>query len=262
MRSSRGRRIIQIDEVVETLGSMVEPDAVIAADPALVADAFVHWLNKAEIPSTQATDSIDQQALKELLPLPSESQTPGTVDYPRALERINAAMDPDRLFVTDGGRFLQEAWTRIDVSKPANMLLSIGVGAIGCGMGYAIGAGVARPGQPMLYVTGDGGLMLGGLAEFTSVVREKLDMVCVICNDAAYGAEYVQFEDRQMDPSMSQFQWPSLAGVATAMGAKAMQVTSSEELDSAIAAIESFKPGGGPMVIELMLDPAAVTRSH
>ncbi|MEM7251117.1 MAG: thiamine pyrophosphate-binding protein [Pseudomonadota bacterium] len=256
------RRIIQVDDMVETLGRLVEPDVVIAADPALVADAFLHWLDEAEIPSSQATDSIDLEALKEGPPLPSECKTPGTVDFPRALDRINAAMDPERLFVTDAGRFLQEVWWRIDVSKPANMLLSIGVGAIGLGIGHAIGAGVARPGQPILFVTGDGGLMMGGLAEITSVVREKLDMICVICNDAAYGAEYVQFEDRQMDPGMSQFEWPSLAAVARSMGAKGLQVTSDQELDAAIADIEGYKTGDGPLVIELMLDPASVTRLH
>ncbi|MEM7404749.1 MAG: thiamine pyrophosphate-binding protein [Pseudomonadota bacterium] len=257
-----GRRLIQVDDMVDTLGQLVEPDVAIAADPALVASTFLHWLDEAEIPSSQATDLIDPEALKEPPPMPAESKTPGTVDYPRALERINTAMDPNRLFITDAGRFLQDAWWRIDVSEPANMLLSIGVGAIGLGMGTAVGAGVARPGQPILYVTGDGGLMMGGLAEFTSVVREKLDMVCVICNDAAYGAEYVQFEDRQMDPGMSQFDWPSLAGVAESLGARGLRVSSDEELDRAIAIVEAYKPGDGPTVIELMLDPAAVTRLH
>lgn len=257
-----GRRVIHVDEMEASVGRYIEPDAAIYADPALVADAFVGWLDEAEIPSSQSTDTIDPDALKEPTPLPPESKAEGTVDFPRALNRINAAMDPERLFITDAGRFLQEAWWRIDVTKPANMLLSIGVGAIGMGMGHAVGAGVARPGQPILYVTGDGGLMMGGLAEITSVVREKLDMIMLICNDAAYGAEYVQFEDRQMDPGMSQFEWPSLAGIARSMGVKGMRVTSNAELDDAVAAIEAYKPGDGPMVVEMMLDPAAITRLH
>ncbi|MEM7441091.1 MAG: thiamine pyrophosphate-binding protein [Pseudomonadota bacterium] len=257
-----GRRVIHVDNTPASIGRYVAPDAAIAADPALTADAFVHWLDEAEIQSSQATDTMDKDALREPTPMPPLAPMDGTVDFPRALDRINAAMDPERIFVTDAGRFLQEAWWRIDVSKPANMLLAIGVGSIGLGIGHAIGAAVARPGQPVLFVTGDGGLMMGGLAEITSVVRENLDMVILICNDAAYGAEYVQFEDRQMDPGMSQIEWPSLAGVAQSMGAKGMRVTSDTELDEAIAALEAYKPGDGPFVIDMMLNPAAITRLH
>ena len=257
-----GRRLIQVDDDPRYLGKMTQADAALSADPGLTAEAFVKWLDAAEIPSSQATDTIDPKALTEPVPLPRNLHTPGTVDFPTALLALNDALPADRLFSSDAGRFLQEAWTRIDVNAPANMLLTIGVGAIGMGMGYAIGAGVARPEQTQLYLTGDGGLMMGGLAEFTSAVREKLDMIMVVCNDNAYGAEYVQFEDRQMDPGMSQFSWPSFAGVARAMGATATTVSSDAEIELAVAAIKERKPDDGPMVIELMLDPANITRLH
>jgi len=257
-----GRRVIQVDNTPSSVGCHLTPDAALAADPGITAAAFVRWLDAAEIPSSRATDSIAPKALKQPIPLPPEMPMAGTVDFPRALIRINAAMDPDRIFVTDGGRFLQEAWWRIDVSRPANMLLTVGVGAIGLGMGHAIGAAVARPGQPVLYLTGDGGLMMGGLAELATAVRENLDMVMVICNDGAYGAEYVQFEDRQMDPGLSRFDWPCLAGVARSLGARAMRVTSGAELDESVAAISAYTSGTGPLVIDLRLNPAAITRLH
>jgi len=101
--------------------------------------------------------------------------------------------------------------------------------------------------------------MMGGLAEFSSVVRENLDMVTVICNDSAYGAEYIQFEDRQMDPGLSTFNWPSFAAMAETMGAKGIRVTSLAELDAALSAISDVC---GPVLLELVLDPAAMPRMH
>ncbi len=101
--------------------------------------------------------------------------------------------------------------------------------------------------------------MMGGLAEFTSAVRENLDLVVVVCNDNAYGAEYVQFEDRQMDPALSTFQWPSFAAMAAAMGAKGLRAASLEELD---AALEVSTATDGPVLLELALDPAAMPRMH
>ncbi|MEM9011738.1 MAG: thiamine pyrophosphate-dependent enzyme [Pseudomonadota bacterium] len=254
-----GCRLVQVDDMPASLGRRARPDAALVGAPDLVVETMLKWLDEAEIPSSRATDTLDAAALKEAPPLPAATNRAGTVDLSRALQRIDATLDAERVFVTDGGRFCNEAWSRISVTGPRNMLLSTNVAAIGLGMGYAIGAAVARPDQPTLLVTGDGGFMMGGLAEFTSAVREKLDLVVVVCNDNAYGAEYVQFEDRQMDPVMSLFNWPSLADAATALGAAAVQVSSEEDLDKAVETIEGRD---GPVLIELILDPANVPRLH
>ncbi len=84
-------------------------------------------------------------------------------------------------------------------------------------------------------------------------------MLTVICNDSAYGAEYIQFEDRQMDPALSTFAWPSFASMAEAMGAKGLRVTSLEELDAALEVLSGMT---GPALLELALDPAAMPRMH
>ena len=183
-----GMRVVQIDDDIRQLGHRHSPDVMLNGDPSLVAETIMYWLDEAEIPSSQATDMINQDSLHEGFPLSKPLNVPGTLDYSHALELINAVLPEDRLFVSDGGRFMTEAWCRIVVSKPNNFILSINTGAIGMGMGYAIGAAVARPKHKTLFVCGDGGFMMGGLAEFSSAVREGLNMVTVICNDSAYGA--------------------------------------------------------------------------
>ncbi|MEP1206804.1 MAG: thiamine pyrophosphate-binding protein [Rhizobiaceae bacterium] len=254
-----GRRLIQIDDDPRQIGRRAQPDAAIVGNPGLVAQTFIGWLDEAEIPSSRATDTLDVEELKKPLDLPSEKNAPGTIDLSRALIRISEALGPDKLLVTDGGRFLNEAWTRVDVSGPQNILLTTNTGAIGLGVGYAIGAAVGRPDQPTMLVIGDGGLMMGGLAELTTAVREKLNLIVVVCNDSAYGAEYVQFEDRQMDPSLSLFNWPSFAETAKALGGKGVVATSMEELEQGLAMLEDRD---GPLLIELKLDPATVPRLH
>lgn len=254
-----GRRVIRVDTNPLELSHRWLPDAALTGDAGLVANTLLHWLDEAEIPSSRATDTIDPLALREPPPVERLGNAPGTVDLSRAMIRLDEALPKDRVFVTDGGRFMGATWTRIGVSGPENMLLSINVGAIGMGMGYAIGAAVARPDQKVLFVTGDGGFMMGGIGEYVSAVRENLNMVTVICNDGAYGAEYIQFQDRQMDPSMSTFDWPSLAGVAEAMGATAVRVCNDDDLDHAAEVIRTTE---GPVLIELVLDPAAIPRLH
>lgn len=254
-----GARVVQIDDDPRQLGRRHRPDAMLVSDPALAAETIMHWLDEAEIPSSQATDAIDAAALRAGHSLPKPTNAEGTLDFSAALEAINTALPEDRVFVSDGGRFMTEAWCRIGVTTPENFLLSINVGAIGMGMGYAIGAAVARPDQKTVFVTGDGGFMMGGLAEYSSVVREGLNMLTIICNDSAYGAEYIQFEDRQMDPALSTFQWPSFAAMAEAMGATGLKITSMDELTAALAVANDTR---GPVLIDLALDPAAMPRMH
>ena len=99
--------------------------------------------------------------------------------------------------------------------------------------------------------------MMGGLTEFNTAVRLGLQMVVVVCNDAAYGAEHIQFLDRQMDPSLTEFHWPSFAEVATSLGGTGIEVASDGELEQALA---SLKTRNGPVLIELRLDPHDVPR--
>ena len=130
-------------------------------------------------------------------------------------------------------------------------------GAIGQGLQQAIGAGVAAPDRPVVLFTGDGGFMMGGINEFNTAVRLGLDMIVILANDSAYGAEHIQFLDRKMDPSLTQFDWPSFAEVATSLGGTGLEVRSAEDLEQAITAIEGRT---GPILIDLKLDPNDVPR--
>ncbi|MGH1575880.1 thiamine pyrophosphate-dependent enzyme [Planktotalea sp.] len=99
--------------------------------------------------------------------------------------------------------------------------------------------------------------MMGGVTEFSTAVRTKRDLIVIICNDSAYGAEHIQMLDRQMEPSLTEFVWPSFADVAKSLGGEGVTVASPEDLEVAIKMIQSCK---SPMIIELKLDPNKVPR--
>ncbi|MEO1612944.1 MAG: thiamine pyrophosphate-dependent enzyme, partial [Pseudomonadota bacterium] len=254
-----GKRIIQINDDPKQIARLAPADAALAADPALAAGAIMRWLDEADVASSRAVDDLDPSELRAPHPIEKVSPGQGCVELTEALIRLNEVLPEGRLFVSDGGRFMGAAWLRIDVARPEDFLLPINTGSIGLGMCHAIGAAIARPEQPTVLATGDGGFMMGGLNEFAAAVREDLDLTIILCNDNAYGAEYVQFADRQMDPALSMFTWPSLAKVAEAMGGTGVQVTDAAGLDAACDAIAARS---GPLLIELMLDPAAVPRLH
>ena len=166
-------------------------------------------------------------------------------------------MTKERIQVTDGGRFMTEVWCRLSVPDPKSYVSTVNFGSIGLGLQEAIGAGLAAPDRPVVLFSGDGGFMMGGINEFNTAVRLGLDLIVIIANDSAYGAEHIQFIDRKMDPSLTEFHWPSFAEIAKALGGDGMAVHSEAELDVALAALETRK---GPFLIELRLDPHDVPR--
>ena len=254
-----GKRVVQVNAEQSEVGRTVRADAGVVGDPALVADLIAHWLDEIEAaPSGYRGQDLDCR-LRSYSALDGTVDTghDGTVDLTRALLRLDDLVPVDRILVTDAGRFFNKTVKAIRVLDPSLFVYTINSGSIGLGMAEAIGAASAAPDRPILLVTGDGGFMLGGLAEFNTAVRSGTDLIVVICNDGSYGAEHVQFRNRQMDPSLTVFDWPDFAAVATALGGAGVTVRTLSDLDRAADAIGRRDR---PLLIDLRLDPELVTR--
>ncbi len=252
----KGKRVVQIDTDPEAIGGIVHPDAALIADAGQTADTILYWLNEAEVPSSGFTRDLGTGTLAVHPPAPDKT-APGCINYVSALDRLDAALPPDRLLVTDGGRFMTEVWCRVSVPDPQSFVSTVYFGSIGLGLPQAIGAAVAAPERPVVLFSGDGGFMMGGVAEFSTAVRLGLNLIVIIANDSAYGAEHIQFTDRNMDPSLSEFEWPSFVALAKSMGADGIEVRSMPELETALTALDQRR---GPFLIDLRLDPHDVPR--
>lgn len=252
----KDKRIVQIDVQPEAIGGGLHPDAALVADAGLTAQTILYWLNEAEIAPSGFTRDLDIAELTAH-PVGSQKTTDGFVNYVYALERLETALPKDRVLVSDGGRFMTEVWCRISAPDPKSFVGTVNFGAIGLGLQEAIGAGLAAPERPVVMFTGDGGFMMGGINEFNTAVRLGLDLIVIVANDSAYGAEHIQFIDRKMDPSLTEFNWPSFAEVARSLGGEGVEVTSRDGLEEAIEAMNKRK---GPFLMELRLDPNDVPR--
>lgn len=250
----KGKRLIQVNSRPADIGHNVQPDAGLVGDPALTADHIVHWLDQAEVAPSGFRDGDMKARLEAYSPLEGvvSLATDSTVDVRFALQFFEDVLPDDRVLVTDLGRFIGETWRLMHVKEPRSFISPMHFGSIGLGMGHAIGAACAAPGRPVVLIAGDGGFMLGGLAEFNTAVRHSLDIIVILCNDSAYGMEHIQFRRRQMDPSLSVLDWPDFASVATALGGSGVTVNNSADLHAAARAIESRDR---PLLIDLKLDP-------
>lgn len=252
-----GKRVVQVERRVEEIGRNFHPDAMLVGDAALNADNIVHWLDEAEIAPSGFMPELAGADLRAHAPPRDTPVAEGRVPFIAALTRLEAMLPANRILTTDGGRFMTEVWCRISAPDARSFIATTNFGAIGIGLPYAIGAGFAVENRPVVLFTGDGGFMMGGINEFNTAVRMKQDLIVIVCNDAAYGAEHIQFLDRDMNPGLSEFEWPSFAAVASALGGTGVTVASLDDLDEAAEVMEARD---GPLLIELRLDPADVPR--
>lgn len=252
----KGKRVVQINATATEAARNFHPDVALISDAALTAETILYWMDEAEIAPSGFTPELDMEALCHH-PLSPPKKADGFVSYTHALARLEEALPADRILTTDGGRFMTEVWCRVSAPDPRSFLATTHFGSIGLGLQVATGAAIAAPGRPVVMFTGDGGFMMGGLNEFNTAVRLDQDLIVIVANDSAYGAEHIQFLDRKMDPSLSQFDWPDFAAVATALGGQGITVASESDLDAAIGAIANRDR---PLLIDLRLDPNDVPR--
>lgn len=259
---TRGKRVVQIlPDTIET-PRMDEPTIRLIGDIAGTALAMIDLLDMAEIGGSSVTDAdlagklANEAASFAIVPRALDT-APGTVDLVPALRRLHQAIPENRILVADLGRFVFSAWRNLPVTAPENLVFTSHFGAIGCGIGQAIGAMTAVSDRPTVLVAGDGGFLLSGLGELSVVARENADIIIIVCNDGSYGAEHIQYMNRNMAPDLSMIGPPDFAAVAAAAGIKSVLVQTEQDLELACTAVRERT---GPLLIDLRLDPYKVEK--
>src|SRR5687768_867098 len=111
------------------------------------------------------------------------------------------------------------------------------LGTLGIGPGYAMAAQLARPDARTVIVYGDGSFGLNGL-EFEAMVRQKIPVIAIIGNDAAWtqirrGQVQMYGEERAVATGLDYTRYDK---VVEAVGGKGWWVERVDELGPALDA--------------------------
>ncbi len=245
-----GKRVVQVDVDQARFRPSVPVTAGVLGEAARVAAVFIEWLDAAEIPASgfreRMAARVSQSDLMWDAPLGTKVTLAGV------LSAVNRALPAQRTVVTDGGRFQGESFKYLWGADYRSEVQTTTFGAVGMGMGAAIGAAAAAPDEPTVLVIGDGGFMMNGMAELHSAIRADLPLIVIICNDGSYGAEYDQFVNRGVRAELSLFDWPDFADVARSLGARGLTIDAVSDVAPAVAAFGSL---GRPVVVDLRIVP-------
>lgn len=164
---------------------------------------------------------------------------------------------PPRVLVVDSGHFSGFANVYIHVDEPRDYVFAHDFGAVGLGMGSAIGAAIGRPEDRVVLVLGDGGLMMS-LVDLDTAARERLGLVVIVFNDGGYGAEAHRLRLAGADPGPALFANPSFEDVARSLGCAGVTLRTPEDL---ARLHDLLGDTGRPLLVDCHLDPTVRSRT-
>lgn len=150
---------------------------------------------------------------------------------PRMLTaRIDRMLPPERIVSIDSGNFMGYPSQYLDVPDENGFCFTQAFQSIGLGLSTAIGAALAQPHRLPVLGAGDGGFLMG-ISELETAVRLRLPLLCIVYNDAGYGAEIHHFAAHgPVDVTTVTFPDTDIAAIARGFGCQAITVRTPEDL--------------------------------
>ena len=179
------------------------------------------------------------------------------------LQAVSAIVDniaENTVIIGDGAEAYHWMNEVIRQNHPGSYITHGFLGAVGFGLGLAMGAQVAHPKRPVLCLVGDGAIGFT-IAEFDTMVRRNLPVVAVVMNNHSWAAsqhfqEIVSGKNRL---SATELRDANYHEVAAAFGAYGQRVTDVKDLGPAIkAAFASGKPACINVAIDIAPIPPEV----
>ncbi len=181
-------QIIQVDIHATEIGRNREVEVGILAD----ARAFLtECLAQAEGPWPQRPwlhhlSAVAKSRREKLQAAEESNEIP--IHPLRLCRELREVLPPEATITIDAGDFLQWARIALPARRPGRWMRLGPLGALGAAIPFGIGAKVARPTEPVVVVTGDGGFAYHGF-ELHTALRHDLPIVVVVGNDHAMGME-------------------------------------------------------------------------
>lgn len=229
----RRARVVQVDTSAQAFGRFTPPAVTVLGDARLAAEGLLDELTALTGPRTGLRTRATARALAADRAAAVADGEPDAADRvdPRALcRRLDALLPAQRTVVTDSGYSFLFPVESMSVPGPDGLLFMADFGAVGCGLGAAMGAAVGRPDRAAVLLVGDGGLIMT-LGDLDTAARYRVPLLVVCMNDQAYGAEIIQAREHGLSETLPVYRTGPLADVARTLGVPARTVTRLEQLD-------------------------------
>ncbi|MGE7130722.1 thiamine pyrophosphate-binding protein [Lysinibacillus xylanilyticus] len=195
--------------------------------------------------ATKKGTALEVKESKELLGDTEEYNTKNV------LLNIQKYLPSSTRYTIDIGEFMSYVIHHMNVLDYDTFDINVHFGAMGSGVGSAIGSKLAEPERPVVCITGDGCFFMHGM-EILTAKEYNLPILFIVMNNARLGMVYhghnLQFH--RTHPSFEQNP-VSISALASAMGIPSFQVTELQDINQDM--INNLSNLNGPAVLEVVL---------
>src|SRR5579885_861248 len=192
-------KYIQVDPTPTRIGWQVNADLPIVGDPKLVLRQLINRIKELKLDFSKNRTSEwtrEVMATRQRFDAQIREQNAKVsgarpIHPARLCEDLIKVMDKNATTIIDS--FTLSGWmSRAFTCRFMGQVVDAGpLAPVGHGVGMAIGAQLARPGQQIVNISGDGGLGIGGF-DMETAARYKLPIVTVLWNNSSWGPNFDQ----------------------------------------------------------------------
>ena len=241
--------LIHVHSGAEELGRVYRPALAINSGMA----QFVEAIEKLRFDGLWEAKT--EQARKEFLEWTEPRPMPGQVQYGEVIRWLSDRLPEDAIIAGGAGNFA--GWLHRHFRyKGFRTQLGSTNGSMGYGYPAAVAAKLAEPSRTVFALCGDGDFLMTG-QEIATAVQYGANFVAVVVNNGLYGT--IRMHQEREYPGRvygTELRNPDFAAYARAFGGYGETV---ERTADFAPAFERAAASGKPAIIELKIDPDAIT---
>ncbi len=243
--------LIHVTADPDELGRVYTPALGIASSP----DTFALALSALPPLEPGGREEGTRQGRQDYLDNLRSLPMPGDLDMGAVMATVRARLPADAIFTNGAGNF--SVWAhRFYEFRTYPTQLAPTSGAMGYGVPAAVAAKLLHPERDVVAIAGDGDFLMTG-QELATAVQFDAAIVVLVVNNGMYGT--IRMHQERHYPgrvSGTDLVNPDFAALAEAFGAHGAVVERTEDF---AAAFDAALAAGRPALIELRVDPEALT---
>src|SRR5579884_628104 len=173
--------------------------------------------------------AVKKREWEDMLNVSASKSDIGWVNPSKFFRALNSSMPDDAIVTAGQGVHIVYAYDYLKIKRPNSFLAATNLGAMGFAFPAALGAKVSEPDRTVIAVLGDGEFMMT-VHDLETAVREKMGRLIGTLHSN-----------------------PDFVKLAEAFGAKAMSISSDEQIEEAIQFL--MQKDTSPAVLELKINP-------
>jgi acetolactate synthase I/II/III large subunit len=243
--------LIHVHPEPRELGRIYQADLPIVAGPR----AFAAALSQLEPIDGSAWSAWTHQAREAYESWEKPLRSPGSLQMPEVMAWLRKALPDDAIIANGAGNFA--IWVhRFFRFRRFGTQIAPASGSMGYGAPAAIAAKLLHPNRTVVSFSGDGCFLMTG-QEFATAIQYRAAAIFIVVNNGMYGT--IRMHQERHYPGRvhaTPLVNPDFAAYARAFGGFGAVVETTDEFP---AAFEAARASGLPSILELRVDPEAIT---